>query len=136
MGQIRSSITSMLTAFAENRLYMGGDVGDTAMVVVTQRGDIQGSTEITRGLYHHNVSAAQRAVEAGSADPSDFRFFAQYAGWAPGQLVNECKRGVWFCAAASPALVLNEQLAQGKALWHHILQTIGGEAGGLVVVAV
>jgi putative transcriptional regulator len=83
--------------------------------------------QVTEGVYHHNVHGAAAAVAAGKADPSDFRFFAQYAGWAPGQLEEECKSGVWFCTAASPALTLNAELSNGRAMWHAVLQVMGGE---------
>jgi putative transcriptional regulator len=85
------------------------------------------SLQVTEGVYHHNVHGAAAAVAAGKADPSDFRFFAQYAGWAPGQLEEECKSGVWFCTAASPALTLNAELSNGRAMWHAVLQVMGGE---------
>jgi hypothetical protein len=97
------------------------------MVVLTPRSDIQGVTEVTQGIYHHNVHGAGAAVAAGIAEPDDFRFFAQYAGWAPGQLEEECKSGVWFCTAASPSLTLNQELSTGGAMWHAILQVMGGD---------
>lgn len=84
--------------------------------------------QVTQGIYHHNVHGAGAAVAAGTAEPEDFRFFAQYAGWAPGQLEEECKSGVWFCTAASPSLTLNQELSNGGAMWHAILQVMGGEA--------
>lgn len=90
MGQIKSSVAQLLSSFAGNRLYMGGDVGETAMAVVTRRPGILGSTEVAAGLYHHTVHAAQQAVEQGLAAPSDFRFFAQVGAggggmrWRPG----------------------------------------------------
>jgi len=83
--------------------------------------------QVTQGIYHHNVHGAGAAVAAGIAEPEDFRFFAQYAGWAPGQLEEECKSGVWFCTAASPSLTLNQELSNGGAMWHAILQVMGGE---------
>jgi putative transcriptional regulator len=83
--------------------------------------------QVTQGIYHHNVHGAGAAVAAGIAEPEDFRFFAQYAGWAPGQLEEECKSGVWFCTAASPSLTLNQELSTGGAMWHAILQVMGGE---------
>ena len=82
--------------------------------------------QVTQGIYHHNVHGAGAAVAAGAAEPEDFRFFAQYAGWAPGQLEEECKSGVWFCTAASPSLTLNQELSNGGAMWHAILQVMGG----------
>lgn len=73
------------------------------------------------------MHGAGAAVAAGIAKPEDFRFFAQYAGWAPGQLEEECKSGVWFCTAASPSLTLNQELSNGGAMWHSILQVMGGD---------
>jgi putative transcriptional regulator len=127
VSQIKSTVHELLALFKDNRLYMGGDCGDTAMVVLTQRSDIQGVTEVTQGIYHHNVHGAGAAVAAGLAEPEDFRFFAQYAGWAPGQLEEECKSGVWFCTAASPSLTLDQELSNGGAMWHAILQVMGGD---------
>eukprot|EP00879_Flechtneria_rotunda_P016517 GHRR01017286.1.p1 GENE.GHRR01017286.1~~GHRR01017286.1.p1 ORF type:complete len:227 (+),score=60.77 GHRR01017286.1:378-1058(+) len=127
VSQIKSTVHELLSLFPDNRLYMGGDCGDTAMVVLTHRSDIDGVTKVTEGIYHHNVHGASAAVMTGQADPSDFRFFAQYAGWAPGQLEEECKAGVWFCTAASPSLTLNPELTSGRAMWHAILQVMGGD---------
>ncbi|WIA32918.1 hypothetical protein OEZ86_006088 [Tetradesmus obliquus] len=127
VSQIKSTVHELLSLFSDNRLYMGGDCGDTAMVVLTHRDDIEGVTQVTEGVYHHNVHGAAAAVAAGAAEPADFRFFAQYAGWAPGQLEEECKSGVWFCTAASPALTLNAELSNGRAMWHAVLQVMGGD---------
>lgn len=54
------------------------------------------------------------------------------AGWGPGQLEEEVRRGVWFPAAASSAFVLQQQppgqpAAGVEAMWHQILQLMGGE---------
>lgn len=130
VSQIKSSVSQLLSAFGGNRLFMGGDCGDTAMVVLTHRGDVEGTTRVTDGVYHLNVHGACAAVDAGAAEPGDFRFFAQYAGWAPGQLEEECRSGVWFCTAASPALTLNTELSAGRAMWHALLQVMGGAAAG------
>jgi hypothetical protein len=48
VSQIKSTVHELLTLFKDNRLYMGGDCGDTAMVVLTPRSDIQGVTEVCR----------------------------------------------------------------------------------------
>ncbi|KAF6264861.1 hypothetical protein COO60DRAFT_1481158 [Scenedesmus sp. NREL 46B-D3] len=127
VSQIKSTVHELLSLFSDNKLFMGGDCGDTAMVVLTHRADIEGVTQVTEGVYHHNVHGAAAAVAAGKADPSDFRFFAQYAGWAPGQLEEECKAGVWFCTAASPALTLNAELNNGRSMWHAVLQVMNGD---------
>lgn len=49
VSQIKSTVHELLALFKDNRLYMGGDCGDTAMVVLTPRSDIQGVTEVGKG---------------------------------------------------------------------------------------
>lgn len=51
VSQIKSTVHELLALFKDNRLYMGGDCGDTAMVVLTPRSDIKGVTEV-RQLHH------------------------------------------------------------------------------------
>lgn len=135
LRQVASSVQQLLEHFGDNKLYMGGDVGPTALIVITHNSNVAGADMVANGLYLVRIEDAAKAVASGSASPSDFKFFAQYAGWAPGQLEGECKRGVWFCAASSPAVVFNEELAKsdddplGKGynmMWHHVLQLIGG----------
>jgi hypothetical protein len=50
----------------------------------------------------------------------------RYAGWGPGQLESECKRGVWFPAAASADMVLAGE-HKGGDMWHAILRLMGGD---------
>jgi hypothetical protein len=54
----------------------------------------------------------------------------RYAGWGPGQLQDECKRGVWFPAAASADLLLSGD-AKGGEVWHRLLRLMGGEFASL-----
>lgn len=115
-----------MDAFAGNTLYMGGDVGEGSVIVVTTSAAVDGATEIAAGIRVATVADAAAAVQAGRARPEEFRFFAQYSGWGPGQLQGECKRGVWFVSAASSPLALDEELAKGPELWHEILTTMGG----------
>lgn len=45
----------------------------------------------------------------------------------------ECKRGVWFTAAASPKLLLKEvEHGQGPSFWHELMTLLGGKQLGLV----
>jgi hypothetical protein len=63
-----------------------------------------------QGVHLGGVEAAAELVSKGEADAKDFRWFAKYAGWAPGQLLKECKAGVWFPAAASASLVFEVRI--------------------------
>ncbi len=46
--------------------------------------------------------------------PSDFRLLVGYAGWGPGQLADELKKGVWLPTDADPALLFD---APTSTLW-------------------
>ena len=67
--------------------------------------------------------------------PTQFKWFAGYAGWGPRQLMQECQRGVWFTAAASPQLLIQptgsgsaaddsgeRDPSSGKDYWHKVCQ--------------
>lgn len=117
-----------LPEFDDCRLYLGGDVGDKEVLLVHPHGELKGATEVVKGLYLGGVEAARAAIATGRAQPADFRWSKGYAGWAAGQLQSECKRGVWFTAAASPKVVLREVgLADGSEYWHKILGLMGGD---------
>ncbi|GFR40718.1 hypothetical protein Agub_g1325 [Astrephomene gubernaculifera] len=113
--------------FGECRVYMGGDVGQGEVQILHPHGHLSGAVEVVKGVYAGGMEAARQAVDAGSVQAGDFRWFNAYAGWAPGQLEAECRRGVWFPAAASPRLLL-EPVApgQGAAYWHRVMQMMGG----------
>ncbi|PNH05041.1 hypothetical protein TSOC_008732 [Tetrabaena socialis] len=120
------------TQFADCRLYVGGDVGSGQVQVMHPHGELEGVEEVMKGVYLGGMDSARDAVEAGRAEAKDFRWFSAYAGWAAGQLAAECKRGVWFTAAASPKVVLQEvALEEGADYWHKLLELMGGDYQGL-----
>jgi putative transcriptional regulator len=56
------------------------------------------------------------------------RFFCKYAGWGPGQLESECRRGVWFTVAAAPSVIVSPPSdSDGGDAWHAVLQLMGGD---------
>lgn len=66
------------------------------------------------GVFHieGDPADAEAAVDA-------LRFFAGYAGWAPGQLEEEIEAGGWFVVDAEPADALSTRPAQ---LWRDVLR--------------
>ncbi|KAG2482630.1 hypothetical protein HYH03_018438 [Edaphochlamys debaryana] len=120
------------TQFADCRLYIGGDVGNGEVQVVHPYGNLFGAVEVVKGVYMGGLDAAAQAIDVGSAQPKDFKWFSAYAGWAPGQLDMECKRGVWFTAAGSPKLLLQDvEVGQGPKYWHKAMALLGGDYADL-----
>ncbi|GAX79744.1 hypothetical protein CEUSTIGMA_g7185.t1 [Chlamydomonas eustigma] len=119
--------------FDSCRLYVGGDVGDNRMQMLHSIQELQGCKEVVKGVYMGGIEGARSKVVAGEATADDFRWYAGYAGWGPGQLQSECKRGVWFTAAGSPDLILQRpdgskrDPSSGKDYWHQVLQLMGGD---------
>jgi len=56
-------------------------------------------------------------------EPPRSRAFAGYAGWAPGQLENEIRRGDWLLAPPDPARALDPKPA---ALWQKLFAIASG----------
>ena len=66
-------------------------------------------------------------MKDGTLKPTDFKFFARYCGWAPGQLESECERGVWYPVACSRQLALKQVIQLPKPLWREVMELCGGE---------
>jgi hypothetical protein len=67
-------------------LYFGGDVGDGTVSFLHGAEAVAGAQEVLPGVYLGGYDSAADLVAGGGAAPSDFKFFARYCGWAPGQL--------------------------------------------------
>lgn len=50
-------------------------------------------------MYLGGYDSACELVKGGEIESKDFKFFARYCGWGPGQLESECARGVWYPVA-------------------------------------
>jgi putative AlgH/UPF0301 family transcriptional regulator len=84
-----------------------------------------------RVTSHH---AARALVASGEASPEDFFVFFGFAGWDPGMLHEEIKRGSWTMVAANAPTIWKELQAQrsetnlaqaGFKMWHNLMEKIG-----------
>jgi putative transcriptional regulator len=74
-------------------LYLGGPVEEIGLFAVFRGGPIAGALLIKDDLY---LALAPATVEQLiESPPGALRFFAGYAGWAPGQLERELALGWW-----------------------------------------
>lgn len=128
LGEL-DGMAQVAMGFEENQLYLGGDVGDDALNVLHRFKDLEKSVEIVDGVYLNGFDHAQKDVLKGAKNASDFKWYARYCGWSPGQLEEECKSGVWFPAACSSNLIVKDHsVTRGPAdLWHQVMQLMGGE---------
>jgi putative transcriptional regulator len=124
MGYVSGDVDGV---FAKNALYFGGDVGDGTVSFLHGREDVKGSVEVLPGMYLGGYDSACALVEEQGAKPDEFKFFARYCGWAPGQLESECERGVWFPVAGAKELALKQVIQLPKPLWREVLELCGGE---------
>ena len=119
--------------FGGARLMLGGDVERASLHVLHAVPGLAGSVPVIPGVRVGGVDAAAGAVAAGEATPDDFVFLNGYCGWRPGQLAEEVEAGVWFPAAGAPGLALAGRggggggRPAGRALWHAVLDLMGGE---------
>ncbi|BDA50133.1 probable UPF0301 protein BDI_1431 [Coccomyxa sp. Obi] len=130
-----SGLEALCPEFSDNGLFLGGDVSPNSMHMLHCHGELPEAVEIIRGIYMGGFDAAKAAVNQKGMPPTDFKWFTRYSGWGPGQLQRECASGVWFTAAASSALVLQQGCADkadsGREMWHQVLNLIGGDLAEL-----
>lgn len=116
-----------VVGFDDCRLYIGGDMGGDEARIIHPFGHLEGVTEVVKGVYHGGVEAVLQAVSHGKLESDEFRWLVGYVGWAPGQLEEECQRGNWLVAAASPSVILGTSCDKGADMWHDVLQLCGDE---------
>jgi len=89
-------------------LYGGPVSPGVGMVLHSNDYTTDGTRTVTRSL---SFTTSVKVLEdiAGGRGPRKSLLMMGYAGWAPGQLENEIKRGDWFWVPADRDLVLSRQ---------------------------
>jgi putative AlgH/UPF0301 family transcriptional regulator len=70
------------------------------------------STTVIQNIQRVSFTNAQKLVQKGLAQPSDFWCFAGYAGWGPSQLASELNRKSWYMCATDSQTLLTELAKQ------------------------
>jgi putative transcriptional regulator len=135
MGEFNGTST-LSESYDECKLYLGGDVGAEVLNILHGVDGVEGTNQVVPGVYMGGVDGVAQALACGNASPSDVKLLTRYAGWGPGQLEEEVRRGVWIVAAASRDVILgrytlSEPALEGDNVWHHVLQLMGGDYAGL-----
>lgn len=83
------------------RLHLGGPVRMQRLALLARTEDNEhGLRQILPEVAYTHAQGPFDAILAASPDPDAVRIFAGYAGWAPGQLENEIRRGDWLIVPA------------------------------------
>ena len=99
-------------------LYLGGPVQPTALSYLYSDEYMPEANVIANLNMGHSLDNLVEMGESFSARLR-LRVFAGYAGWSPGQLDDEMKRGAWLTHPASLELVFEAEPMQ---LWQQILR--------------
>ncbi|KAG5181672.1 hypothetical protein JKP88DRAFT_320705 [Tribonema minus] len=133
MVEVTEGQDAQIAGFEDNTLYFGGDVvsgtgdGTDAVNLMHGREDVEG-TEILKGVKLGGLEEALARVAEGTAQPQEFKFFCRYCGWAPGQLQEEVKAGIWYLAACDVPTILDNYIqGQPDGLWSDVLRRMGGK---------
>ncbi len=99
------------------RVHYGGPVRPTTLTYLTGDavGAEPGEEPVCKGVHPVTGSAGlERALKQGAT----LRAYAGHAGWAPGQLDNELRRGDWYVVSADAATVFREP---ADAIWPELI---------------
>lgn len=113
--QVSDALRDVPLALAAVPLFVGGPVEARMLSVLVY--DPTTEDGIIPGL--HLVNSPD---DLGAAGAGQVKFFAGYAGWAPGQLDGEMKRDAWIAHPARVETVFDPEPAT---LWKRILRTKG-----------
>merc|ERR1711959_61095 len=116
----------------DNRVYFGGDVKSASSTLIGippfDETILPGAQKVVDGVYCNGkwFELNDDNGPAVALDAPKYKFFAQYAGWAPGQLERELETNeVWIAAACAPELILKQVIQLPKPLWREILELMG-----------
>ncbi|MDP3939346.1 MAG: YqgE/AlgH family protein [Deltaproteobacteria bacterium] len=106
-------------------LFLGGPVIPQGVsFLLRSRETPEPALRILDGVFHSGSPALLAETAAGKAPGTEFRVFAGHAGWAPGQLDGELKRGDWRVLEAQAEDVFHEPPSE---IWQELVQRAEGE---------
>jgi putative transcriptional regulator len=125
-------LADVLDGFADEAhpLMRGGPVQPDTLHFLHRRPDLlPDAREVAPDVWWGgSFDAVRKALRAGTAQGSDFRFYLGYAGWSLGQLEGEIAGDDWLVARATPALVFG---TDPSALWRQTMRSLGPPAAYL-----
>jgi putative transcriptional regulator len=108
----------------ESIVHYGGPVGIDHLNFLHAYGDlIPNAMHIRDNIYWNgDFEALKDLVKAKQIHPHNIRFFAGYAGWGEGQLLEEMQDESWFICEDYP-----EIFRMSEFMWQEVLNKMGGK---------
>ncbi|MFY0687511.1 MAG: YqgE/AlgH family protein [Cyclobacteriaceae bacterium] len=108
-------------------LFVGGPVQQNTLHFIHKSShNYHSGKEIVKNIYWGGeFSELVSLVNTQQANPDDFRFFAGYSGWSPGQLEEELKVKSWIIYKGTDAQLLFN--TNPDLLWKEVLKRMGGK---------
>ncbi|KAJ3708262.1 hypothetical protein LUZ61_011967 [Rhynchospora tenuis] len=130
------------TNFGNHQLHLGGPLrsSDVSMFLIKTEAGIIGSArelgfqQVVPGVHvgdANQVEEAAALVRRGVLSPSDFKFFAGFAGWNFDQLLDEIGWGFWVVAACSSHVIGRAVTSSSDQMWQEVLEMMGGQYADL-----
>jgi putative transcriptional regulator len=103
-----------------DKLYAGGPVGMEQLVLLVRSSEKpEDSFQVFGDVYVcSRLEELERIVKGGDPE-EDFRTYAGYAGWAPGQLDSEVNRGDWYIMKADAESIFSPK---PEKLWEKFIE--------------
>ncbi|MDX1546953.1 MAG: YqgE/AlgH family protein [Rhodothermales bacterium] len=120
LGELVAGVASTET------VSLGGPVQQNTLHFLHRHGDrVSDAIPVVDGvLWGGDFEAIKDLLGSNGATPHDLRFFLGYAGWSPGQLLDEIEQGGWILTPAEDDLVFD---AAPATLWRTVMRRMGGE---------
>ncbi len=116
-------VADLPEALKDQPVYLGGPVQPSALSYLHTDQFLPEANVIPNLNLGHSLESLVEIAGAVSST-QQVRVFAGYAGWSPGQLEQEMKRGAWLTHPASIELVFDQS---PETLWRSILRQKGWE---------
>lgn len=124
-----SKVLPQVKGAGADPVFEGGPVEtETAQALIRSHEKIEDGTRILSEVYASgNKDVIEKFVTSG-AKPTNFRLYAGYAGWSPGQLEREIEVGGWTVLRATADIVFDDR---PDSLWQRLQRDTKTRVAGL-----
>lgn len=100
-------------------LFIGGPVASSRIsLLIHSERNIEDANEVMENIYHIDNRELFQELEFDDLEATNTRLFSGFAGWAPGQLESEMKRGDWHTWHATASIIFSQT---PRELWNELI---------------